>query len=125
MHLLFGVWRCSFNGAAYVSWLALTDCDRKFAAAMRHMFCDRLCLSSVVEMGVCFLEVAGLDCSYPVCPGVRDAAIILSWGANQQESSSCINLSQTILGIATATVLAHSAKASQKKNCPLFNLPLR
>ena len=61
---------CSFNGAAYVFfWFALTGCDRKFAAAMRHMVCDRLmcrsrCLSSVVEMGVCFLEVAGLDCSY-------------------------------------------------------------
>ena len=50
-------------------WFALTGCDRKFAAAMRHMVCDRLmcrsrCLSSVVEMGVCFLEVAGLDCFY-------------------------------------------------------------
>ena len=60
---------CSFNGAAYVFWLASTDCDRKFAAAMRHMVCDRLvcrsrCSSSVVEMGVCFLEVAGLDGSY-------------------------------------------------------------
>ena len=66
----FCVWWCSFNDAAYVFWLALTDCDRKFAAAMHHMVCDRLvcrrsrCLSSVVEMGVCFLELAGLDCSF-------------------------------------------------------------
>ena len=65
----FGVWQRSFNGAANVFWLALRDSDRKFAAAMHHMVCDRLvcrsrCLSSVVEMGVCFLEVAGLDCSY-------------------------------------------------------------
>ena len=84
---------------------------------MRHMFCDRLCLSSVVEMGVCFLEVAGLDCSYPVCPGVRDAAIILSWGANQQESSSCINLSQNHMKH------YHCNRSSTQANCATPSSP--
>ena len=77
--------------------------------------CHSLENVNLEHMGVNLWQLGGIHTMNmwaSVCPGVRDAAIILSWGASQQESSYCSNLSQTICCIAAATALAHSAQAN-------------
>ena len=82
---LFCMWRCSFNGAAYVFWLAFTACDRKVAVAlaMHHVwFVTGWCAGVFFCSAWSVLLGGGRPRSFlcPVCLGVRDAAAGLTLG---------------------------------------------